>query len=133
MLKEITVSSSKKQEIMDITEEVNNVVDGAKVKEGICVVYTTHATAAVIINENWDPNVMLDIIDALDKLIPQGKWKHDKVDGNGAAHIKAALIGPSETIVIKDGNLVLGRWQDIMLCDFDGPRQRTVMVKIIKG
>ena len=133
MLKEITVSSNKKQEIMDITKDIKKVIAGAKVKEGICVVYTTHATAAVIINENWDPNVMLDIIEALDKLIPQGKWKHDKVDGNGAAHIKSAIIGPSETIVIKDGKLVLGRWQDIMLCDFDGPRERKVLVKIIGG
>ena len=133
MLKEITVSSSKKQEIMDITDKVKNIVSESNVKEGICIVYAPHATGAVIINENWDPNVMLDIIGALSKLIPGGKWKHDKVDANGASHIKAAIIGPSESIIIKNNELQLGQWQGIMLADFDGPRQRTVFIKILSG
>ncbi|MBW2966256.1 secondary thiamine-phosphate synthase enzyme YjbQ [Candidatus Woesearchaeota archaeon] len=131
MIKEFTIESSK-IEIIDITEQTKKIVKESKVKEGICVVYTAHATCAVMINENWDPNIMDDILEALDKLIPQGKWRHDKVDNNGAAHIKASIIGPSETIPIKDGKLTLGQWQDIMLADFDGPRQRKVIVEILK-
>jgi len=132
MIKEFTVNSSNNQEIIDITEQVKNIVKQSKIKQGLCIVYTPHATCAVMINENWDPNVGLDILEALDKLIPQGKWKHDKVDNNGAAHIKASIIGPSEGIPIKDNELTLGRWQDIMLADFDGPKQRTIIVEIIE-
>ena len=133
MIKEISVSTSKKQEIVDITDQIKDIVKDSKVKEGICIVYTSHATAAIIINENWDPNIMLDTIDALNNMVAEGKWRHDKVDGNGASHIKASIIGPSETIIIKNGELLLGQWQDIMLCDFDGPRQRKVYGKIIEG
>ena len=85
-----------------------------------------------MINENWDPNIMLDIIDSLNSLIPKGKWRHDKVDNNGAAHIKASIIGPSEIIPVKNGELLLGKWQDIMLADFDGPKERKILVDIIK-
>jgi secondary thiamine-phosphate synthase enzyme len=131
-MKEFTIKSSK-IEIIDITDKVKEIVNQSNVKEGVCIVYTPHATCSVMINENWDPNIMDDILEALDKLIPAGKWRHDKVDANGAAHIKASIIGPSETIPIKDGKLMLGQWQDIMLADFDGPRERKVLVKIIKG
>ncbi len=133
MLQEISLSTSKKEEIIDITSKVQGIVKKTGIKDGICVVYTTHATAAIIINENWDQNILLDTIDALDKLIPQGKWRHDKVDNNGAAHIKSAIIGPSETIIIKNNELLLGRWQSLMLADFDGPRNRKVLVKVIKS
>ena len=84
-----------------------------------------------LINENYDPNVMADIINSLNILIPEGKWIHDSIDGNGTAHIKSAIIGPSETIPVKDGSLKLGRWQSIMLADFDGPRTRTIIIQII--
>ncbi|MBW2981131.1 secondary thiamine-phosphate synthase enzyme YjbQ [Candidatus Woesearchaeota archaeon] len=130
MQKEITVSTSKKEELVDITDEVKRIVADSKVKEGLCNVYVPHATAAVTLNENADPNVMVDIVNALDKVVPQGKWLHDRVDGNGDSHIKSAIVGPSETIPIKDGKLLLGTWQDIMLCDFDGPRQRRVIITI---
>lgn len=130
MQKEITISTSKNQELVDITDEVRKIVADSKVKEGMCNVYVPHATAAVTLNENADPNVMVDIVNALDKLVPQGKWLHDSVDNNGASHIKSAIIGPSETIPIKDGKLLLGTWQDIMLCDFDGPRQRRIIITI---
>ncbi len=133
MLQEISLSTSKKEEIIDITSKVQGIVKKTGIKDGICVVYTTHATAAIIINENWDKNILLDIIEALDKLIPQGKWRHDKVDNNGAAHIKSAIIGPSETIIIKNNELLLGRWQSLMLVDFDGPRNRKVLIKVIKS
>jgi len=133
MLEELSLSTSKKQEIVDITSNVKEIVKKSEIKEGVCIVYTMHASGAVIINENWDPNIMLDILNVLDKLIPQGKWKHDKVDNNGAAHIKSAIIGPSESIIVKNGELLLGRWQDVMFCDFDGPRERKVLVKIMKS
>ncbi len=129
----INVSSTKRQEVIDITEEVKKVVKESGVKEGICVVYALHATAAVIINENWDPNICLDFLDALNELVPAGKWRHDKVDGNGDAHIKSALVGPSESLVIEKGELLLGQWQNLMLADFDGPKKRKIIVKIIKG
>ncbi|UCG95328.1 MAG: YjbQ family protein [archaeon] len=132
MLKEISVSSSRKQEILDITEEINSIVKESEVKEGICVVYVPHATCAVIINENYDPNVMLDIVESLNKNVPEGIWKHDSIDNNGAAHIKSSVIGPSETIIIKNGSLQLGRWQDIMVCDFDGPKEIKIFVKVMK-
>lgn len=132
MLQEISLSTSKKEEIIDITSKVQDIVKKTGIKDGICVVYTTHATAAILINENWDPNILLDTIEALDKIIPQGRWRHDKVDNNGAAHIKSAIIGPSETIIIKDGELLLGRWQSLMLADFDGPRKRKVLIKTIE-
>lgn len=132
MLK-IKATSSKKQEILDITDKVKKAVAESNVKEGICTIYAPHATCAIIINENWDPNVMQDILNCLSNLIPEGKWLHDDVDNNGAAHIKASLLGPSETIIIKDSKLQLGQWQDIMLCDFDGPREREVFVKVVKG
>ena len=129
----IEINSDKKQQIIDITDEIRKIVDKEDIDKGICYIYVPHATCALIINENYDPNVCDDILNALDKLIPQGVWKHDKIDNNGAAHIKAAIIGPSEFIPIEKGELKLGRWQDIMLADFDGPRQRTVYIKIIKG
>ena len=130
---EFRVTTTKKQEVVDITEEVKKRVAESGVKDGICVVYVTHATAAIIINENWDPNICLDFLDALDEVVKDGKWRHDKVDGNAAAHIKAAIVGPSEMIPITGGKLDLGQWQDVMLADFDGPRAgRRVIVKAIK-
>lgn len=91
-----TVHSQRKQEITDITDTVKKIITESRIKEGICVVYAPHATAGIIINENWDPNINEDFLNALSKLIPSGKWLHDKVDGNGDAHIKSALVGPSE-------------------------------------
>jgi secondary thiamine-phosphate synthase enzyme len=132
MGEKFTVSTGKKQEIVDITEKVREIVKKSGVKQGLCNVYTPHATCAVMINENWDPNIMVDILECLDKIAPHGKWRHDSVDSNGAAHIKSSIIGPSETVHIDGGKLVLGRWQDIMLADFDGPRERGVIVEILK-
>lgn len=130
-MQSFTVSTTKHQQIIDINEQVKDIVRKSGIKEGLCTIYVPHATAAVIINENADPNVMLDIIDALSKIAPEGKWRHDKVDGNADAHIKSAILGPSEIVIIDKGELQLGKWQDIMLADFDGPRTRTVLVRII--
>lgn len=129
-MEEIKVSTNKKFDVIDITQEVENLVK--KVKEGIAVVYTTHTTAALIINENADPNVNVDILNALEKLIPDGKWLHDKIDNNAAAHIKSAIIGCSKAIPIKNGKLTLGTWQSITFMELDGPRQnRKVIVTVI--
>ncbi|MCD6576170.1 MAG: YjbQ family protein [Nanoarchaeota archaeon] len=128
---EITLPTSKKYELIDITEKVARFVKD--IKDGICLVYTPHATAGIIINENWDESVQDDFINLLNKLIPEGKWKHDKIDGNGAAHLKASIVGPSEMIPVKDGKLQLGRWQNIFFCEFDGPRkERKIIVKVVK-
>ncbi|MFC1741193.1 secondary thiamine-phosphate synthase enzyme YjbQ [Nanoarchaeota archaeon] len=130
---EFTISTTKRQELIDITHQVVSAVKESGVSEGLCNVYVSHATAAIAINENDDPNICLDIIDALDDAIPHGKWRHDQVDNNAAAHIKASVIGPSETIPVKDGKLLLGTWQAIMLCCFDGPRERHITVTILKN
>ena len=89
-----------------------------------------HSTAAIIISESYDPNICLDLLDALNGLIPQGKWRHDNIDGNADAHIKASILGPSEMIPIKDGKLQLGRWQSPMVVELDGPRTRELIVQI---
>lgn len=130
---DIPFKSSKDQQILDITDSVKKAVSDSGIEEGICNVFVPHATAAITINENADPNVCLDILDALDDVIPSGKWRHDRVDNNASAHIKASIVGPSENIPIRDGELQLGTWQDIFLCDFDGPRDRRVIVTILKS
>ena len=130
MQAEFQVRSQRKYQMLDITEQVADIVGKAKLSEGLCSVYVTHATAAVVINENDDPNVCEDVLDALDKLIPEGVWRHDRVDGNAAAHIKSAILGPGETIPVRDGRLVLGTWQAIMLVELDGPRERRVIVTV---
>ena len=132
-MKTLHFSTTKKQEILDITPDIKQVLSNLDIKEGLCNIYTPHATAAVTVNENDDPNITLDIIDALDKLIPQGIWRHDQIDNNAAAHIKASIMGPSETIPIKNNSLVLGTWQNIFLCEFDGPKDRKVIITLIKN
>jgi len=126
-MKSFTIKTNKKYEMVDITEDVNNLID---IDEGLCLVYVVHATAAIVINENYDPNICDDVLNALDKMIPEGIWKHDKIDGNAAAHIKASILGPSESMIVKDGKLVLGTWQSLMLVDLDGPKERKVLVEI---
>jgi secondary thiamine-phosphate synthase enzyme len=128
--KEIGVRSRQRYEVIDLTAEVANIVAEAGVDEALCSVYVPHATAAIVINENDDPNLCADLLDALDKLVPEGVWRHDRIDRNGAAHIKAAILGPSETVPVRAGRLLLGTWQAIMLVDLDGPRQRRVIVTV---
>jgi secondary thiamine-phosphate synthase enzyme len=127
---ELKIRTGKKYEILDLTQRIAEAVQTAQVKEGICCVYTPHATAAIIINENDDQQIGLDLLDALDRLIPEGVWRHDQVDSNGAAHLKAAILGPSETIPVQNGRLALGTWQAIMLVELDGPRDRKVIVTV---
>jgi len=130
----INLSTSKKHELIDITSEVENIVKESKVKEGICFIYVPHATAAVTINENADPNIERDIIKAINKIVPEhDDYLHDSIDNNAAAHIKSTIIGVSKYIPIESGELQLGRWQNLFFCEFDGPRNnREVLVEIIK-
>lgn len=132
MQEEFYISTSKKQELIDITEKISLIIKKSKVKNGICNVFAAHATAAIIINENYDPNICLDLLDSLNKLVPKGIWRHDKIDSNADAHIKSAILGPSETIPIKNGQLGLGKWQSVMLAELDGPRNnRKIIITII--
>ena len=130
MQSEIRIRSRAKLEMLDITEQVRRFVDEAGVDEGICSVYVAHATAAVVINENDDPNVGVDVLDALDRLIPEGGWRHDRIDDNAAAHIKATILGPGETIPVRGGKLLLGTWQAIMVVELDGPKERRVILTL---
>ncbi len=131
MIKEINLSSKSEFDMIDINKQVTEAVKESGVNEGICTVYVPHATAAVIINENADPNIAKDFLDATDKIVPlHAGYLHDKIDNNAAAHIKAAIIGPSETIPILNGNLGLGTWQDINVVEFDGPKTRRVIITI---
>ena len=126
----LRIKTSKSQEVLDITGQVATVLARSRRDEGICTVFVRHATAAIIINENADPGFRLDVVSALDRLFPQGIWEHDKVDDNGAAHLKAMILGPSETVPIRGGRLLLGTWQGIALVECDGPREREIVVDI---
>jgi len=131
----ITLSTSKKHELIDITNKVKEIVKKSKIKQGICFLYSPHATAAITINENADPNIQTDIIKAINKIVPEhDNYLHDAIDNNAAAHIKSTLIGVSKTIPISNGELQLGTWQDIFFCEFDGPRSnRNIIVEIVRA
>ena len=124
----ITISTNKREELVDITVQVNAVVQRSGVSNGLVSVYAQGATAAVMIQENWDESVQTDVVHLLQKLIPKGVWLHDQQDGNGDSHLKSGLVGPSETVPLINGELGLSRWQNIFLCEFDGPRQERVVV-----
>lgn len=126
----IRVKTRRKREVVDLTREVADAVARAGLAEGLCTVFVRHATAAIVINENADPGVRADIIAALEKLYPDGVWEHDRVDDNGAAHLKAAFLGPSESIPVRDGRLLLGTWQGVALVECDGPRDREIIIDV---
>jgi len=128
------VETREARETRDITEEVRRVVKASGVRHGLCHVMVLHATAAVVVNENDDPNIGVDLVDALDRLVPKGGgWLHDRVDGNAHAHIQAAILGPSETLPIDEGDLQLGTWQGVMLVELDGPRRRKLVVRVVEA
>lgn len=128
MQKVITINTTKREALYDITDQVRKTLKESKLTSGIVNVYVQGATAAIMIQENWDNSIQEDVIDLLKQQIPQGIWKHDAQDGNGDAHLKAGLVGPSETIPIIKGELGLSTWQNIFLCEFDGPRQERNIV-----
>jgi secondary thiamine-phosphate synthase enzyme len=117
--------------MLDITGKVREALRASGAAWGICVVYVPHTTAGVTINENADPSVVVDILEQLEKLVPRGRYRHR--EGNADAHIKASMMGFSATLLIAEGSLVLGTWQGIFFCEFDGPRRRRVMVEVISG
>jgi secondary thiamine-phosphate synthase enzyme len=133
MAEVFTLNTSQAKECIDITAQVRNIVRKSGVKTGLCHVTVLHATAALAVNENDDPNIGVDLITALDRVIPDhAGWLHDRVDNNAQAHIKAAILGPAEILPIQNGDLLLGTWQGIMLVELDGPRsKRRVAVTIL--
>jgi secondary thiamine-phosphate synthase enzyme len=124
----ISVPTSQREELVDITTQVQETVTLSKIENGLIVLYVQGATAALMIQENWDESVQSDVVNLLQELIPRGVWLHDQQDGNGDSHLKAGLVGPSESIPVIDGRLGLSRWQNIFLCEFDGPRSERVVV-----
>ncbi len=132
MIKEIALHTVKHFEFVDISERVRNIIHQNDIREGVCVIYVPHTTAAVTINENADPSVKVDILSKFTELIPwKGNYTH--LEGNSAAHILSTIVGASETIPIHDGDLTLGTWQGIYFCEFDGPRTRRLFVSILEG
>ena len=132
MQKIITLRTDRRNGLFDITEKVSAIVSESKVQSGIVTVYARGSTAAIMIQENWDESVQNDVVTLLNRLIPSGVWEHDRQDNNGDAHLKAGIVGPSETIPIINGKPGLSTWQNIFLCEFDGPRdQREIVVSIL--
>ena len=131
MHKTIEFSTDRREVLVDITSEVIKIINDSGVKNGLVNVYAQGATAAIMIQENWDDSVQTDVINLLRKLIPNGVWLHDRQDGNGDAHLKAGIVGPSETIPLINGKPGLSTWQNIFFCEFDGPRSnRKVVVTV---
>ena len=129
----ITVATRQREMLVDITEQVKQLVSASGVRDGIATVYAQGATAALMIQENWDESVQTDVVNFLRQIIPKGVWLHDQQDGNGDSHLKAGLVGPSEMVPIIDGKLGLSTWQNIFLCEFDGPRsERHIVCTIIR-
>ena len=128
----IELSTDRREQLVDITDRVLGFAEASGVRDGLCCVYAHGATAAIMIQENWDASVPTDVVNFLSKLIPPGVWLHDRQDDNGDAHLKAGLVGPSESIPVMDGRLGLSTWQGVFFCEFDGPRRdRRVSVTVV--
>lgn len=126
----LIVKTDRRTQLLDVTAQVQKAVSAAKVSKGICYLYVPHTTAGIAINECADPDVARDIEEALDRLIPKtGPYRHG--EGNSDSHIKSVLVGGSEIVFVEDGRLALGRWQGIFFCEFDGPRERKLIVKVV--
>jgi secondary thiamine-phosphate synthase enzyme len=126
----LKVKTSRRTQVIDVTAQVQQAVEKSCVTSGVCYVYVPHTTAAIMINECADPDVAGDLEGAFDCLIPfEGPYRH--AEGNSDSHMKSALVGASQTIFVEDGKLGLGRWQGIFFCEFDGPRDRHLQVKVI--
>jgi secondary thiamine-phosphate synthase enzyme len=127
-----TVHTQSRQQILDLTSTVQSHVTRRKVSEGMVIIYVPHTTAAVTINENFDSDVKHDFLEKLSTLVPKEEKYYQHDEGNSDSHVKTALVGNSATVLIENGKLLLGRWQGIYFCEFDGPRERRVMVKIVE-
>ena len=126
---ELDIQTNKREELVDITELVE---ENIKINNGLLHIFIPHATAGLTINENADPNLPKDINDFLNKLVEKGVWMHDAIDNNADSHIKASLIGNSLSIPVKDNKMQLGTWQDIFVCEFDGPRKRRIILSFVE-
>jgi len=127
----LSVKTRERTELIDVTSDINQLIQKSGTDQGLCMLYVPHTTAAVTINESADPSVKADILMILNKIIPfEANYRH--LEGNSAAHIKSTLVGASEIIAIEDGQLALGTWQGVFFCEFDGPRSRKLQVRIIK-
>lgn len=122
-----------RQSMINITEIINEDIKVSNIKEGIVVVYCPHTTAGITINENADPDVVRDLIYGFEKVYPTIDKNYKHFEGNSHAHMKASTVGAAQSLILNNGALILGRWQDIYFCEFDGPRQRTFYVKILEG
>ncbi|MEN8180407.1 MAG: secondary thiamine-phosphate synthase enzyme YjbQ [Pseudomonadota bacterium] len=129
----IELSTASREVLVDITPQVTEVVKQSGCRNGLVNVYAQGATAAIMIQENWDESVQTDVVNLLRKMIPKGVWLHDAQDGNGDSHLKAGLVGPSETIPLIEGSLGLSRWQNVFFCEFDGPRRDRKVVCSVMG
>jgi secondary thiamine-phosphate synthase enzyme len=130
LIHRVDIKTGSRVEFQDVTARVRDAIRGSGVKSGICHVFVPHTTAGVIVNEHADPSVVEDIAAQLDTMVPQHRnYRH--MEGNSPAHIKASLTGDSETMFIEDGDLVLGTWQGVFFCEFDGPRSRHMLIKVV--
>ncbi len=126
----LSVKTDRRTQLVDVTAKVQKAASAAGVRSGICYLYVPHTTAGITINECADPDVARDVEGALDRLVPAtGTYRHS--EGNSDAHIKAVLVGVSQTVPVEGGKLALGRWQGVFLCEFDGPRERKLCVKLV--
>ena len=128
MRQTFAIETDRRETLVDITEPVKRIVTESGITNGLVSVYAQGATGAIMIQENWDDSVQRDVVNLLQQIIPQGVWLHDQQDGNGDSHLKAGLVGPSETIPLIDAKLGLSQWQNIFFCEFDGPRKKRNIV-----
>jgi len=134
MTESFEVETGAAQECIDLTDRVRAIVGRAGVAAGLCQVLVLHSTAAIVVNEIDDPNIGRDLLGALARAVPaHAGWLHDRIDDNAHAHIKAALLGPSELLPVVEGDLLLGTWQRVLLVELDGPRQRRVSVTLLRS
>jgi secondary thiamine-phosphate synthase enzyme len=130
-MEEIRVRTSRRSDMVEITDRVQQVVSRSSVREGAVVLQSLHTTAGLTINENADPDVVHDVLGKLERLVPHEEPFYRHAEGNSDSHLKTSFFGPSLTVIVSGGRLVLGRWQGIYLCEFDGPRERTVAVQLL--
>lgn len=132
MIHRLEIATSSRAQMVDVTREVQRAISESGVQEGFCHIYVPHTTAGIAINENADPSVAQDILAVLEKMAPRGgSYRH--LEGNADSHIKASIVGSSETVLLEGGRLVLGTWQGLFLCEFDGPRRRRLLVKVVEA
>ena len=128
---EMRVSTKEREQMIDITKGVAEIVHKSGIRDGICLIHAMHATAAILVNENYDQALKEDFLAFLKKQVPSGIWRHDRMDGNADAHIKSMIIGQGQSVPVRGGQLALGQWQGICLVELDGPRERTIMVTVV--